>query len=76
MSMLGPTSGLHALAQFAMERTATQEGIEFDLLQTSWCTEAFLVARRSVTGSGLALPLGFSAFEYDDVAWHEMWMLH
>ena len=59
------------LAHFPVQGPATQKRVVFDLFQTSGGAQAFLVARRSVAGSRLALLLGFSAFEYDDVAWHE-----
>lgn len=60
------------LAHFAVKGPATQERVIFDLLQTTRRAQALLVARRCVAGGRLALLLGFSAFEYDDIAWHEL----
>lgn len=56
-----------------MERAALEEGVEFDLLKTSWSAGALLVASADVAGRGLALGLGLRAFEDDDFAWHKIW---
>ena len=55
-----------------MQRTATQEMIEFDFLKTTWGKQALLVTRRHEAGRRLAFSLGFGAFEDDDVAGHGM----
>ena len=62
-----------ALADFAMQRSATQKLVKLDLLQTTRGVQALLVARRDVARRRLAFGFGFGAFEDDDVSRHDSW---
>ena len=55
-----------------MKRAAIEERIEFLLLKTTWCIEAFLVTGAGVAGGRLAFGLGLSAFQNNNVAWHSL----
>lgn len=55
-----------------MQRTALEEGIELDLLETTRSPETLLVPGGHVDRSLFALRFGFRAFEDDDVAWHDV----
>ncbi|MFT7303189.1 MAG: hypothetical protein ACI8UZ_002028 [Akkermansiaceae bacterium] len=55
-----------------MKRATVQERIEFLLLKTPRSIEALLVAGAGVAGGRLALGLGLSAFQNNDVAWHSL----
>ena len=55
-----------------MKRAAIQERIKFLLLETPRSIEALLVTSACVAGSGLAFGLGLSAFQNNNVAWHNL----
>lgn len=60
------------LSKLAVESTTVEERIEFHLLKTARSTEALLVASAGVTGGRFAFGLGLSAFQNNNVAWHNL----
>lgn len=53
---------VYGLAHFAVQGAATQEGIVFHLLETTWSPEALFIAGRVIPGRWLALGFRFGAF--------------
>ena len=59
------------LPALAVQGAAFEEVVKLYLLKATRRVEALLVACADVAGRGLALGLGFGAFEDDDVAGHK-----
>ena len=55
-----------------MQGATIEERIEFHLLKTTRSVEALFVTGTGITGCGLAFGLGLSAFQNNDVAWHNL----
>lgn len=55
-----------------MKSAALQERIILLLLKTAWSIEALLVASACVTGGWLALGFRLSAFQNNNIAWHNL----
>ena len=55
-----------------MDGPTLESRIEFLLLKASGGPEALFVTSACVTGGRLALGLGLSAFQNDDIAWHNL----
>ncbi|MFT6864769.1 MAG: hypothetical protein ACJAVK_003339 [Akkermansiaceae bacterium] len=60
------------LSKLAMKSAAIEKGIKLLLLKTARGIEAFLVTGACVTGGRLALGLGLGAFQYNNIAWHNL----
>jgi len=60
------------LSKLAMKSAAVEKGIKLLLLKTARSIEAFLVTGACVTGGRLALGLGLGAFQYNNIAWHNL----
>ena len=66
---IGKSQGLSKLA---VERAAIEKGIKLLLLETARSVEAFFVTGAGVTGGRLPFGLGLGAFQYNNIAWHNL----
>lgn len=55
-----------------MKRAAIEERIKLLLLEAARSVEALFVTSAGVTGGRLALGLGLGAFQYNNIAWHNL----
>jgi hypothetical protein len=55
-----------------VKSAALQERVILLLFKTAGSPEALFVTSTRVTGGRLALGLGLSAFQNDDIAWHNL----
>jgi len=64
--------GMKELAKLAVKSAALEEGVVFLLFKTTRSIEALFVAGAGVTGGRFAFGLGLSAFQNNNVAWHNL----
>ena len=63
---------MERLSKLAMESATIQERVKFPFLKTTWRVEALLIAGAGITGGRFAFGLGLSAFQNNNVAWHNL----
>ena len=64
--------GMEGLSKLAMESATIQKRVKLPFLKTTWRVEALLIAGAGITGGRFAFGLGLSAFQNNNVAWHNL----